>query len=118
MGLFGSLTQGLESTFGTLAASEISALLPTALQVAGLGNLQNVVNSLQQAGLGDQVQAWANGKPAPITAQELSVLVNNEQVKQLAQHFGVDPTVVLNLLAAHLPGAIASAAQSGDVSTN
>jgi hypothetical protein len=31
--------------------------------------------------------------------------------------FGVDPTVVLNLLAAHLPGAITTAAQSGDVTT-
>ena len=117
MGLFDSLVHGLGSTFGTMAASEISALLPTALQVAGLGSLQDVVNSLQQAGLGAQVQAWAKGESAPITPQELSVLVNNEQIKQLAQHFGIDPAVVLNLLAAHLPGAISSAARSGAVST-
>jgi uncharacterized protein YidB (DUF937 family) len=117
MGLFGSLTQGLESTFGKLATSEISALLPAALQAAGLGNLQSVVNQLQQAGLGQQVESWAQGHPTPVTAEELSAIVNNDQVKQLAEHFGVDPNVVLHLLAAHLPGAIQSAAQSGDVST-
>jgi len=117
MGLFDSLTQGLESSFGQLATSEIAALLPTALQVAGLGNLQNVVNQLQQAGLGAQVESWAQGHPTPVSADELSAIVNNDQIKQLAQHFGVDPNVVLNLLAAHLPGAVHAAAQSGDVST-
>jgi uncharacterized protein YidB (DUF937 family) len=117
MGLFGDLSQSLESTFGRLATSEISALLPTALQAAGLGNLQSVVNQLQQAGLGQQVESWAQGHPTPVTADELSAIVNNNQVKQLAGHFGIDPNLVLNLLAAHLPGAIHSAAQSGDVST-
>jgi len=117
MGLFGSLTQDLESTFGQLASSEVSALLPAALQAAGLGNLQSVVNSLQQAGLGNQVQSWANGQAAPISAGELSAILNIDQVKQLAQHFGVDPNVALNLLAQHLPGAISAASQSGDIST-
>ena len=117
MGLFNSLAQDLEGEFGQLAASEVSALLPTALQAAGLGNLQNVVNQLQQAGLGRQVQSWANGQAAPITSDELSAIVNTDQVKQLAAHFGVDPNVALNLLARHLPGAVSAAAQSGDVTT-
>jgi len=118
MGLFDSLTQGLKSEFGQLAESEAGVLLPAALQAAGLGSLQNVVNQLQQAGLGQQVQAWANGQAQPISADELKAIVNIDQVKQLAQHFGVDPSSALELLAQHLPGAISASAQSGGVTTS
>lgn len=113
MGLFDSL----KSSLGQIVESEAGALIGPALNAAGLGSLQNVVNQLQAAGLGQQVQAWVNGNPGqPISADELSAIVNNDQVKQLAAHFGVDPTAALNLLAQHLPQVIAAAAQKGVIS--
>jgi uncharacterized protein YidB (DUF937 family) len=114
MGLFDSL----RSEFGQVAESEMAALLPVALQAAGLGNMQSVVNQLQHAGLGQQVQAWASGQAAPISADELKAILNNDQIQALAHHFGVDPSVVLNMLAQHLPSSVATAAQSGEVSTS
>jgi len=65
-----------------------------------------------------QVQAWASGQTAsPISADQLKAVVNSAQVQQLAQHFGVDPNIALNILAHHLPQAVASASQSGEVTT-
>jgi uncharacterized protein YidB (DUF937 family) len=112
MGLFDSL----ESSLGKLVESEGATLIGPALAAAGLGSLQDVVNQLDALGMGQQVQAWIKGEPAPITADELSAIVSSDQVKQLAQHFGIDPSVVLNLLAQHLPQVVATAAQHGLVS--
>lgn len=115
MGLFDSL----KSEFGQLAASEAGALLGPALNAAGLGSLQNVIDQLNAAGLGQQVQSWAHGGAAqPITADELKAIVNIEQIKQLAQHFGVDPSVALDMLAKFLPQAVSVASQHGLVSTS
>ncbi len=118
MGLFDSLEAVLKSEFGQLAESEAGVLLPAALQAAGLGSLQNVVDQLQQAGFGHHVQSWASGNAQPISADELKTILDIDQVKQLAQHFGVDPNAALDLLAKFLPGAISASAQSGGVTTN
>ena len=89
MGLFDSL----KASIGQLAESEAGALIGPALSAAGLGSLQSVVNQLQRrwarpagAGLGQRQTAGQ-----PISADQLSAIVNSEQVQQLAQHFGVDP---------------------------
>ena len=111
-----SLFDSLKSSLGQLVEAEGAALIAPALKAAGLGSLQDVVDQLDALGMGQQVQAWIKGQPAPITADELSAVVNSDQVKQLAQHFGIDPSAVLSLLAQHLPQVVASAAQHGLVS--
>lgn len=112
MGLFDSL----KASIGQLAESEAGALIGPALSAAGLGDLQSVVNQLSSAGLGQEVQGWINGgTPPTLTADQLSAIVNSQQVQQLAQHFGIDPSLVLKLLAQHLPQAVAQAAQNGSV---
>jgi uncharacterized protein YidB (DUF937 family) len=114
MGLFDSL----KSSIGQFAEAESGALIGPALQAAGLGSLQSVVDQLNAAGLGQQVQAWAKGgNPPTLTADQLSAIVSSPQVQQLAQHFGVDPSLALNILAHHLPQAVAQATQSGEVTT-
>ncbi len=119
MGLFDSLAGELESVVSKIAGPELLSLLPTALAATNLGDLQGVVNQLQQAGLGQQVQAWASGGPAPtLTPDMLKSVLGSEQVQQLAKHFGVDPDAALNALAQHLPTAVAQAAQDGTVQTS
>ena len=79
-------------------------MLPAILAKTNLGDLQGVVAQLQQGGLGPQVQSWlANGPNLTVTPQQIQAALGSDQVKQLAQHFGVDPNVALNLLAQHLP---------------
>ncbi len=114
MGLFDTL----KASIGQFAEAEAGPLLGPALSAAGFGNLQGIVDQLRASGLDQQVQAWASGQTAsPISADQLKAVVNSAQVQQLAQHFGVDPNIALNILAHHLPQAVASASQSGEVTT-
>ncbi len=114
MGLLDSLTSGIESALGQIGAQELQTLLPAALAKTNLGDLQGLVTQLQQGGLGAQVQSWlANGENLSITPAQLQAALGSDQVKQIAQHFGVDPDAALNLLAQHLPTVLGQAGQGG-----
>jgi uncharacterized protein YidB (DUF937 family) len=69
---------------------------------------------LQQGGLGPQVQSWlGSGANLPVTPDQLRAALGNDHVRQLAQHFGIDPDAALKLLADHLPNAVDQASPQG-----
>ncbi|THD48342.1 MAG: DUF937 domain-containing protein [Bradyrhizobium sp.] len=103
MGLFDSL----KGTFEQVALDEFQTALPAALAKTNLGDMQGVVTQLQQSGLGSQVQSWMNGGSVSVTPQQIESALGSDQVKQIAQHFGVDPSSALNVLAQHLPSMVA-----------
>jgi uncharacterized protein YidB (DUF937 family) len=116
MGLLDSLSGALKSELEQFGAAELQQLLPAALAKTNLGDLQGLVTQLQQGGLGAQVQSWlANGQNISITPAELEAALSSDQVKQLAQHFGVDPQAALALLSQHLPAVLGQAGQTGAV---
>ncbi len=114
MGLLDSLGGGLKGALEQFGVQEMQTLLPQALAKTNLGDLSGLVTQLQQSGLGPQVQSWLAGGKVSITPQQIEAALGSDQVKQLAQHFGVDPTAALNLLAQHLPAVVgqSGAAQS------
>ena len=119
MGLFDSLTDAVKGILGQDATNEIAAALPGALAQANLGGLQGIVTQLQASGLGTQVQSWlSNGQNMPITSDQLKAVLSSDQVKQIAEHFGVDPNIALNLLAQHLPTAVDQASPNGTLPAN
>ena len=101
------LLDGLKGALGQVALDEFQSLLPAALAKTNLGDLQGVVTQLQQGGLGNQVQTWLAGGKVSVTPQQIEAALGSDQVKQLAQHFGVDPASALNVLAQHLPALVA-----------
>ncbi len=114
MGLLDSLGGGLKGALEQFGAQEIQTLLPAALAKTNLGDLQGLVTQLQQGGLGAQVQSWlANGPNLSVTPEQIQAALGSDQVKQLAQHFGVDPQAALNLLAQHLPTVLGQSGQGG-----
>lgn len=116
MGLFDSLTDGIKSALGQAAQNEMSTMLPAALANTPFGNLQGVVNQLQASGLGPQVQSWlGSGANLNVTPEQLQAALGSDQVKQLAQHFGVDPDAALKMLAQHLPTAVDAASPNGSL---
>jgi len=118
MGLFDSVTSLLSGPLGQFVESEAATMLPQALQSANLGGLQGVVNQLQQAGMGNHVEAWVNGTEKPnLTPDMLQAALGSQQLQQLAQHYGVNVSQVGGLLAQFLPGAVATAAQNGQIKT-
>ena len=103
MGLFDSLKGALEQ----VALDELRSALPAALAKTNLGDMQGVVAQLQQAGLASQVQTWLAGGKVSVTPQQIEAALGSDQVKQIAQHFSVDPANALNVLAQHLPALVA-----------
>jgi uncharacterized protein YidB (DUF937 family) len=113
MSMFERLTGGL---LGQIEAAALPTMISAALAKTNLGNLQGLVTQLQTAGLGQQVQSWlSNGTNMPINSEQLRAALDNDQVKQLAQHFGVDPDAALKLLAEHLPAVVDQQSPDGTI---
>jgi len=116
MGLFDDISGALKGAAGQVEAQAMPALISAVLAKTNLGDLQGLVAKLQQAGLGTQVQSWlGDGKNLPITADQLRSALGNEQVKAIAQHFGLPVDSMLNLLAEHLPAVVDQASPGGTI---
>jgi len=114
MGLFDNLGGALKGMLGQVEAAGLPALINGALAKTNFGDLQGLVNQLQQGGLGPQVQSWlGNGANMSITPDQLRAALGSDQVRQLAGHFGVPVDQVLNLLSEHLPDAVDQASPDG-----
>ena len=119
MGLFDQL--GGSSILGGLLGQAGQAALPVILgqvfgggQAGQGGGFGGIVEQLQKAGLGKQVGSWlGQGQNLPVSADQLRDALDNEQVRQLAAKFGIDPDAVLKLLSEHLPGAVDAASPNG-----
>ena len=115
MGLFdGGIGGALKGALGQVEAAAMPALISAALAKTNLGDLQGMVAQLQQGGLGEQVQSWlGNGANMQITPDQLRAALGNDQVKQLAAHFGIPVDAALKMLAEHLPATVDQASPNG-----
>jgi uncharacterized protein YidB (DUF937 family) len=114
MGLLDSLSGALGGNLGQLEAAAMPALISAVLAKTNLGDLGGLAAQLQQGGLGNQVQSWlGNGANLPVSPDQLRTALGSEQVRQLAEHFGVSPDAALKLLSEHLPGVIDGASPNG-----
>ena len=99
-------------------ARAVPALISAALAMTRLGDLQGLVGQLQQGGLDTQVRSWLGSEAnLPVTPDQLRSALGGDQVKQLAQHFGVAPDVAMKLLAEFLPTVVDKASPNGVVET-
>jgi len=116
MGLLDQIGGSLKGVLSSVAAGEQPALLSALLAKTNLGDLQGLVNQLQQGGLGEQVKSWlSNGPNMKITPEQLRAALNSDQVKQIAQHFGVPVDDALKMLSEHLPGIVDEASPNGTI---
>jgi uncharacterized protein YidB (DUF937 family) len=115
MGLFDNLGGSLGGLLQQAAAGgSMQDMLSAALAKTNFGNLQGLVDQLQQGGLGDQVKSWlGNGSNLPVSEAQLEAALGSEQVRQLAAKFGVPVDGVLELLSKHLPAAVDQASPNG-----
>jgi uncharacterized protein YidB (DUF937 family) len=119
MGLFDSISDTLKGVLGQSEAQAVPALISAVLVKTNLGDLQGLVTQLQQGGLGEQVKSWlGNGENMPITAEQLRSALGSDQVKQLAEQFGLPVDAALNTLAQHLPAAVDQASPNGQLQSS
>ena len=114
MGLLDNISGALKGAVGQIVAAEAPVLISAVLAKTNLGDLQGLVTKLQQGGLNEQVQSWlGNGPNLPVTPEQIRAALGNQQVQQLAQHFGVPVDAALKLLAEHLPETVDQASPNG-----
>jgi uncharacterized protein YidB (DUF937 family) len=116
MGLFDQIGGALKGALTSELAANGPALLNAALAKTNMGNLQGLVEQLQQGGLGDQVRSWlGNGQNLAISPDQIQSALGNDQLRQLAAHFGIPVDAMSNLLAEHLPKAVDQASPGGTI---
>jgi uncharacterized protein YidB (DUF937 family) len=114
MGLFDNVGGALKGALGQLEAGAIPSIISDVLAKTDLESLNGIVAQLQQGGLNAQVSSWlGNGTNLPVTAEQLRAALGNEQVRELATHFGLPVDGVLKLLAEHLPATVDQASPNG-----
>jgi uncharacterized protein YidB (DUF937 family) len=102
MGLLDNLGGALKGVVGQVETAAGPALIDAALAKTSYGSLQGLIDKLKSGGLNEQVKSWLDGKAVPVTAEQLRAALGNEQVKHLADKFGLPVDSVLNLLSEHL----------------
>lgn len=86
------------------------------LQNTDLGSLGGLVKQLQEGGMGRQIESWlGNGQNIPISADQIRDALGNEQVRQIAQQFGIPVDELLKLLSQFLPGAVDQVSPNGEI---
>ncbi len=114
MGLFDSLSGAVTSALGQAEAAAMPALISAVLAKTDMGNMQGLLDKLQQSGLGPQVSSSLNGgKNLPVSADQLRSALGNTQVQQLATSFGLPIDKVLASLAEHLPAVVDQMSSNG-----
>lgn len=116
MGLLDQLSGTFKGALGSMTGKEGQAAIAAVLAKTNMGNLQGLVDRLQNGGLGEQVKSWlGNGANMPVSAEQIQSALNSDQLKQLAQQFGVSPDTVSELLAKYLPTAVDQASPDGSL---
>ena len=119
MGLFDKIGGTLKGALTSELAANGPALLNAALAKTNMGNLQGLVEQLQQSGLGVQVRSWlGSGENMAITPEQIQSALGNDQLRQLAAHFGIPVDAVSKLLADHLPAAVDQASPDGSLQSS
>ncbi|MGH1575403.1 YidB family protein [Methylobacterium sp. P31] len=94
------------SLFSTLEQMAIKAL-PGLVQQVMPGGLNALLDQLRRSGYESQVNSWlGRGPNEPITADDLRKVLDNEQVRQMAQKLGVPMDQLFPTLAKALPEAV------------
>lgn len=118
MGLLDKVGGALKGLVDQVEAAA-PGLITSTLAKTNLGGLQGLVEQLQKGGLNAQVQSWlSKGANLPVTADQLRAALGNQEIKQLAEQFGLPVEATLKLLAEHLPGIVDQASPSGTLQSN
>ncbi len=111
MGLFDGLGSVISDALGGKPVN-ILAVAENLFQNAG--GVNGIIAQLNQAGLGEQVSSWiGTGSNLPVSADQIRSALSSEQVRGLANAFGINVDQLPQLLADHLPTAADKASPNG-----
>ena len=99
-----SIFESLKTMGDAGAGDDAHDAVHDALESSPLGGMSGLLDTLHEGGLDQAVESWTTGgEHLPVTADQLKAVLDEDHVKQLADHLGVSPDAVLSGLAEHLP---------------
>ncbi len=105
--------QGLAGGGNNTLMQVVASMLSNNGQFGGLAGL---VNQLQQAGLGEQINSWvSNGRNLPVSADQLMEALGQGRVQQMARDAGVEPNQFGGQLVELLPQMVDKLTPQGQV---
>ena len=114
MSLFDTLKNALDGSLGQAAIEALPSIIERVLP----GGLQGLLSQLQNSGYAAQVNSWlGRGANEQITAEDLRKVMDNEQVRRIADKLGIPTDQVLAVLAKVLPAAVDHHSPNGTLQT-
>lgn len=85
----------------------------------GLGGLGGLLNSFQNAGMGEQLKSWiSTGENMPISADQLTSALGSDKIRDIASQLGMSHGEVSGGLADMLPQIIDKLSPNGQLPDN
>ena len=80
------------------------------------GGLTGILDKFKEGGLAEQAASWVGkGENMPISAEQISSVLGNSAIAEMATKFGIDPDTLSNKIAEHLPTMVDKLTPDGEV---
>lgn len=80
------------------------------------GGLTGILDKFKEGGLADQAASWVGkGENMPISAEQISSVLGNGAIAEMAAKFGIDPDTLSSQIAEHLPTVVDKLTPDGEV---
>ena len=80
------------------------------------GGLGGVLDKFKAGGLAEQAASWVGkGENLPVSAEQISSVLGNGAIAEMAAKFGIDPATLSTQIAQHLPTVIDKMTPNGAV---
>ena len=116
MALMDSLLNAAAQALGGKDENGQSSLTDMAMNlVQQKGGVGNLINQLQQGGLGDVLNSWVSNQQSnlPVSGSDLQNALGSDAISQVAQKFGLDSQQAGDMLAQILPNLVDKATPNG-----
>lgn len=79
------------------------------------GGLSGILEKLKENGLGETAASWVgNGENISITAEQISSVLGNGTIAEMATKFGINPETLSAQIAEHLPTLVDKLTPNGE----
>lgn len=113
MGLLDSITGSILGKLG----GEQGSMAQVALDLFNQnGGLSGILEKFKEGGLGETAASWVGtGANIPVTAEDISNVLGNGAIADLAAKFGINPETLSAQIAEHLPTVVDKLTPNGEV---
>ena len=113
MGLFDSVAGAVLGKLGGQSGGMAQVAMEMFNQNGGLGG---ILDKFKQGGLAEQAASWVGkGENLPISAEQISSILGNGAIADMAAKFGIDPATLSAQIAEHLPTVVDKMTPNGAV---